>query len=188
MKTTSHFVWIELKSELFSDIFSAVYLYLEKNNILDCIVLQNPLSSHITLYYFENNIDETEKEEIKKYYKKFDIKNSITVSGFDYFMNWEWKKFICYFLPQTDIILENYRNDLHQKFDRIWVLDNNYEFIPHITFFRIKNHTIFEKHKKNIENIINNELQKIKNININSWKIFLYAVNSHFKEEIQIKL
>ena len=57
-----------------------------------------------------------------------------------------------------------------------------------LLFFKIENSEIFEKHRKNIEKIIESELLKICKLNVNSWKIFLYAVNSEFKEEIQIKV
>ena len=188
MKTTSHFIWIQLKSEIFSDIFSAVYLYLEQNNIQDSIIFQNPLSVHITLYYLEKNIDKITIEEIKKYIQKFDIKNSITISWYDYFLNWEWNKSIFYFRTKTNVALEKYRNDLHKKYNRDYVEDNNFIFSPHITFLRIQDNKIFEEHRKNIENIIDKQLQKINDLDINTKNIFLYAVNSQFKEEIQIKL
>lgn len=188
MKTTSHFIWTQLKLEIFSDIFSAVYLYLEQNNIQDSIIFQNPLSVHITLYYLEKDIDTITAEEIKKYIQKFDIKNSISVSWFDYFLNWEWNTSICYFTTKTNLDLEKYRNDLHEKYNRDYVEDNNFTFSPHITFLRIQDNKIFEKHRQNIENIIHQELQKINNVDANTRNIFLYAVNSQFKEEIQVKL
>jgi len=42
-------------------------------------LFQNPLSPHITLYYLEKDIEETTKEEIKGYIKKFDINDKITL-------------------------------------------------------------------------------------------------------------
>ncbi len=66
--------------------------------------------------------------------------------------------------------------------------DNNFPFSPHITFLRMQNREVFEKHRENIEKIIETELQKLKYIDISTQKIYLYAVNSTFKEEIQIKL
>ena len=188
MKTTSHFIWIQLKSEIFSDIFSAVYLYLEQNNIQNSIVFQNPLSPHITLYYLEKDIDQVTKEEIKKYIQKFDIKNSITISWYDYFLNWEWNKSIFYFTTKKNLLLEAYRNDLDDKYNRNHVENNSFTFSPHITFLRIQDNKVFKTHRQNIENIINKELQKINNLDINTKNIFLYAVNSQFKEEIQVKL
>ena len=60
-------------------------------------------------------------------------------------------------------------------------------FSPHITFLKIQDNKVFEEHREKIENIINDELKKIKDLDLNTRNIFLYAINSQFKEEIQIK-
>ncbi|MCP4523679.1 MAG: 2'-5' RNA ligase family protein [Candidatus Gracilibacteria bacterium] len=188
MKTTSHFIGIELKAELFSNIFVEVYKYTKENNIEDSILFQNPLSPHITLYYLEKDIEDITKTEIKEYIKKFNINDTITLSGFNYFFRGEGNRFVLYFTSKTNLNLENYRNDLHEKYNRDYVEDNSFTFSPHITFLRIQDSTVFEKHRQNIESIINKELEKINGLDLNSKNIFLYAVNSQFKEEIQIKL
>ena len=187
MKTTSHFIWIELKTELFSNIFVEVYKYTKENNIEDSLLFQNPLSPHITLYYLEENIEDIIKDEIKEYIKKFDINDEITISWFNYFFRWEWNRFVLYFISKINLPLEDYRNNLHEKYNRSYVEDNSFNFSSHITFLRIKNNKVFEEHRENIENIINHELEKINNLDLNTRNIFLYAVNSKFKEEIQIK-
>lgn len=188
MKTTSHFIGIELKSELFSNIFVKVYNYINENNIEHSVLFQNPLSPHITLYYLENHIEQEIKNEIKDYIRQIDINNSINLNWFDYFFRWEWNRHVLYFTSKTDLPLKDYRNKLHKKYNRNNIENNSFSFSPHITFLRIQNLEIFEKHRKNIENIINNEIQKINNLELNTKNIFLYGVNSKFKEEIQIKL
>lgn len=188
MKTTSHFIWIALKAELLSNIFVEVYKYTKENNIEDSLLFQNPLSPHITLYYLEKDIEDNTKKEIKEYIKKFNINDTITLSWFNYFFRGEWNRFVLYFTSKTNLNLENYRNDLHEKYNRNYVKDNSFEFSPHITFLRIQDNKIFEEHRKNIESIINEELKKINNLNLNTRNIFLYAVHSQFKEEIQVKL
>lgn len=187
MKTTSHFIWIELKSNLFSDIFIEVYKYIKENNIEDSLLFQNPLSPHITLYYLEKNIEDTTINEIKDFIKDFNIDDNITLSWFNYFFRWEWNRFVLYFTSKTDLPLEDYRNNLHNKYNRDYVEDNSFAFSSHITFLRIKDSKVFEIHRENIENIINEELQKVGDLDLNTKNIFLYAVNSKFKEEIQIK-
>jgi hypothetical protein len=77
---------------------------------------------------------------------------------------------------------------LHKKHNKTEIIDNHFPYLAHTTFFKIENNEIFEKHRKNIEKIIERELLKICKLNVNSRKIFLYAVNSEFKEEIQIKV
>lgn len=188
MQTTSHFIWIELKSELFSDIFVKIYNYIKENNIENSVLFQNPLSPHITLYYLEKDIEDKTKEKIKEYIKFFEINDSIKLNWFNYFFRWEWNRFVLYFTSKTTLPLKDYRNNLHDKYNRDYVEDNSFDFSPHITFLRIKDSKIFENHRENIENILNDELQKISDLDINTRNIFLYAVNSQFKEEIQIKL
>lgn len=188
MQTTSHFIWIELKTEIFSDIFVKVYNYIKENNIEDSILFQNPLSPHITLYYLEKDIKNKTKEEIKDYIKNFEINDTIKLTWFNYFFRWEWNRFVLYFDTNTDLPLKKYRNFIHEKYNRDYIEDNSFSFSPHITFLRIQDSIIFEHHRENIENIINEEIKKINELDLNSKNIFLYAVNSKFKEEIQIKL
>ncbi len=187
MQTTSHFIWIELRAELFSDIFVKVYDYTRENNIINSFSFQNPLSTHITLYYLEKTINLETKKEIKDYIKTFDIDNMIRLDWFNYFLNWNWNRFVLYFTTKTDLFLEDYRDKLHMKYNRSNIKDNNFKFFPHITFLKIKDFKKFEEHRKNIENIISEEIKKINNLDLNTKKIFIYSVNSKFKEEIQIK-
>jgi len=185
MKTTSYFIWISLKPEIFSDIFVDVYNYIKTNNIENIVSFQNILSVHITLYYLEQNIDSNIKTEIKNYIKKMDIASLIKLDGFNYFYRWK-NRFILYFEVNTKLDLKKYRDNLHKKFARNDVEDNSLKFVPHISFLKIKDVKLFEEHRENIEQIIKFWIEKIKNQNINTHKINLYAVNSNFKEEIQI--
>lgn len=188
MQTTSHFIWIDLNSYLLSDVFIKLYEYVKDNNIENYISFQNPLSTHITLYYLENNIDLNIKNQIKDFISSFYLSNEIKLTWFDYFHNWEWNRFVLYLKTESKNLFKDYRNILHNKFKRDYVVDNSYDFFPHITILKINNFEVFENHRLNIENILNEEIDKIKNIDINLRKINLYAVNSKFKEEIQIKI
>lgn len=187
MITTSHFIWIELKAFLLSDLFIQVYQYTKEHGIEDVFTFQNPLSPHITLYYLEKDIDTNIKEEIKKEINSYDIDDSIRLNWFDYFYRWD-DRFVLYFTSQTDLPLKKYRDQLHVKYNRDYVEDNGFSFSPHVTFLRIQKPKIFETHRKNIEKIISQEIAKIKSIDLNSRELHLYAVNSKFKEEIQIKI
>ena len=144
MQTTSHFIWIELKQEIFVNLFVKIYEYLRKNNIENIINFQNSLSLHITLYYLEKNLENNLKEEIKKDIEKININKKIELSWFNYFFRWVWDRFILYLETQTDLELEEFRNKLHKKYNRDFVKDNNFKFSPHITFLRIQDRKIFE--------------------------------------------
>jgi len=120
--------------------------------------------------------------------KKLKIDEEIKISWFNYFFKLDWSRNILYFTIDTKLNLNDYNDDLDKIYNRALIEDNNFNFLPHITFLRIKDNKIFEEHKENIENIINIELLKINNFDLNSKNIFLYASNSNFKEEIQIKI
>lgn len=187
MQTTSHFIGIELKSELFSDIFVKVYDYIRENAIEESVVLQNPLSPHITLYYLEKNLISNDISAIQSDIQRFDIWSPIYVTWINYFFRGD-NRYVLYFNTKTDIDLESYRNTLHDTYKRIQVEDNSFDFSPHVTFLKIFDSNTFETHRVNIEKIISEEIEKIKDLDINSWKVYVYAVNSTYKEEIQIKL
>lgn len=189
MQTTSHFIAIELNSKYFSDIFVKLYHYLKENSIEKYFIFQNPLSVHITLYYLEKDISEWQRMEIKKFLKNFDVNEDIFLSGFKYFYRNE-KRFLLYLKPKSNIHFENFRNIFHKKFQKNEIEDNNFPFVSHITFFKIlpEWQEIFENHRKNIEKNISEEIGKLQWKNVNSGKMYLYAVNSTFKEEIQVKL
>ncbi len=187
MQTTSHFIGVELKSENFADIFVKVYEYLKENTIEESVVLQNPLSPHITLYYLENNIALNDIASIKSDIQGLDVWSPIHLTWIDYFFRGD-DRFVLYFDTKTDIDLESYRNILHNTYKRTQVEDNSFAFSPHVTFLKILDSSTFETHRVNIEKIISEEIEKIKHLDINSWKVYLYAVNSTYKEEIQIKI
>ena len=187
MQTTSHFIGIELKSEIFSDIFVKVYKYLKENTIEESVALQNPLSPHITLYYLEKNIPSNDIASIQSDIQGLDLWSPINLTWINYFFRGD-DRFVLYFKTNTNINLESYRNTLHDTYKRTQVEDNSFDFSPHVTFSKILDSSTFETHRVNIEKIISEEIEKIKNLDVNSWKVYLYAVNSTYKEEIQIKL
>lgn len=188
MQTTSHFIWVDLNSYILSNIFIKIYEYIKDNHIENYVSFQNPLSPHITLYYLEKDIELDTKNQIKDFISSFDLSNEIKLTWFDYFYKWEWNRFVLYLKSESKNPFKDYRNILHDKLKREYVIDNSYDFSPHITILKIDNSEIFESHRLNIENILSEEINKIKELDINLRKISLYAVNSKFKQEIQVKI
>lgn len=187
MKTTSHFIWIAIKPEIFSDVFVWVNAYLQKHDIENCISFQNPISTHITLYYLEEKILEQDTENIKRNISEFDISWDIFVTWIKYFYR-EADKYVLYFTSKTSVPLKKYRDLLHQQYNKTEVVENSYDFSPHITFLKILESTVFEEHRENIERIMVTEIKKLQNVNISNKNVSLYAVNSRFNPEIQIKI
>lgn len=167
MQTTSHFIGIELKSEIFSDIFVKVYKYLKENAIEESVVFQNPLSSHITLYYLEKSIPSNDIASMQSDIQGLDVWSPINLTEIDYFFR-EDDRFVLYFNIDTNINLGAYRNTLHDTYQRIQVEDNSFDFFPHVTFLKILDSSIFEAHRLNIERVISEEIGKIKHLDVNS--------------------
>lgn len=187
MQTTSYFIWIELRAEFFSDVFVKIYEYIKKENIEDSIVLQNPLSPHITLYYLEKDLSEEDIISIKEDIATINSKQEIHLAWIDYFFHWEDKS-VLYFTVWTSLTLKEYRNFFHNKYAKTNVENNRFEYSPHITILKILSSSTFEVHRINIETIIKEEQEKLKNQDTSTGGIYLYAVNSHFKPELQIKI
>lgn len=186
MQTTSHFVWIWIRSELFSDLYVKLYKYLKDNWLENILTFQNILSLHITLYYFPKDLENLEELEIKNLINSIDNDLNIKESWFRYFER-NNEKIIWYIYWNSPIDLKKIFLEFHKIFNKIEVFENNLDFVPHITFFRIKDSEKYELNKGNIEKIINEELINMKNINLFNWKINLYKVSSNFPWEIQIK-
>lgn len=185
MKITSHFIGIEINPKLLSDIFVEVYKYLKEKNILDSVSLQNPLSPHITVYYLKKDI--LNKDQIKNDISEFDMSKDIYLTGINYFFK-EEARHLLYFEVVTEMALKEYRDVLHEKYILQSIEDSDFDFSPHITLLKILNSEKFEEHREGIENIIHQEIKKMEGVDISLRKISLYAVNSLYKEEIQIRI
>jgi len=179
MKITSYFLWLEIISEKFVDIFCKLQEYLRENNIENILEFQNILSLHITLYYLWENIPEN-------FIFPKSIFQNIELISFDYFKKGN-REFICYGTIKNIEILKSIFENLHSLYQEIRIFENNLDYVPHITFFKIKNFLEFQNHQKNIEKILQEELWKII-WNITTKNIFLYKVNSEFSPELQIKI
>lgn len=187
MQTTSHFIWIQLNPEIFSDLFVKIFQYLKENNIEDILIFQNILSVHITLYYFEANLSEFDIIKIWKKIDEIDKNFTINVWSLKYFER-EKNKVVWYLEWKSNKNLGNIFNEFNTKFQRKEVFENSLKFVPHITLFKINDSRVYEEHKGNIEKIIEEEIKKFKEINIFTWKINLYRVNSKFLWEIQVRI
>ncbi len=188
MKKTSQFIAIEINPKLFSNIFSTVYWYLKDNNILEYFIFQNILSLHITLYYLPENITNNQEKLLFKDIENTKISSEIFSENIWYFRNNQNNYSHLYFAVKTQNNLPKIFSDFHNKYNFSKIHENNLEYTAHINFLKILDSKIFLEHQKNIEKIIFSELNEIKNKNISHGNVSLYAVNSHFWNEIQIKI
>ncbi len=185
MHTTSHFLWIKLKSEYF------VLLYTEIQKLLwdkkDIVEFQNILSIHITLYYFPKQLSSNDIKQIQTI-KKHLWKRTVTLQWYATFGDSIHSKMYYLEPGNSDGYLDDCNNLLRNTFQEYnSIIDNTYSFIPHITLFKIRDIPAFENVRIELEEILKNHLLNTVDINIYE-SIELFQVNSDFSPEIQIIL
>jgi len=188
LKRTSHFIGFKLDSEAFVDIYLPLQQFLNEHNLGKCIELQNILSLHITLYYFQSDLSAKDLTNIENFIsslRKERQKYTISIKGFEYFRK-EDKEILLYLRPENDS-LSLLRKDLTLQFQRDAIVDNQYAFIPHITLFKIINSDIYQKNRDQFEKIIKQYIEEI-NLHEIPVEINFFAVYSQGSPEIQIPL
>ena len=185
MLVTSHFVAVSLKSSLLVDLFVELQTYLEKNAALSCIRFQNLLSLHISLYYLPGKLSTSLFSEICKSvdYLRSCPKLDINIGGLSYFKCNE-NDVLCYLKIAESGLLDCINDDFRGRFPN-GVEDNQFTFVPHVSFFEIIDSAVFISHKTKIEEIIYKHLMVISKFNA-FIDYNLYAVNSNYSPQIQV--
>ena len=183
MQITSYFIAVDLKIEILKALFKKIKIFLKENNLTKDIILQNVETAHITLYYLTKNSDyKTIKHDLIQF--KATIKENIFVEDFSYFYR-NNQEFICYLKPSFSKCFYDYNSLFKSKYKNFWAEDNDLEFVPHISLLKILDYKKFRNFKKEIENILQTEIDKIKNIDINAYSISLYWADSTKVPELQ---
>lgn len=188
LKRTSHFIGFKLKSEAFVDLFVQLQQFLQQNDLKECIELQNILSIHTTLYYFESDIPAEVLTALKDFiatHQDNEGNFTISINGFDYF-NRDGKEVLLHLKPENESLVALH-TQLATQFKRDAVVDNQYPFVPHVTLFKILDLDTYEKYRSQIERIVNQCIQEMNSMNIYE-ELRVFAVYSQAKPEMQISL
>jgi len=186
MEITSYFIAVDLKIEKLKKIFLQVEKFLKSRSLDKDIILQNYDTPHITLYYLNKNCDyKNIKYDLIKF--KSSINHKIFIKDFSYFYRYD-KEFICYLKPSSCKDFSNYHIFFNWKYKDFWAIDNDLDFIPHISLFKILDNKLFLVYKTAIENFIKNEIENLNELDINNYSISLYGVNSNLVPELQFKI
>lgn len=180
------FVGVLLDSSLFSNLFAKLNEYLKKNNLRSDIILQDVRSIHLTLYYLDSYLSKQKKEKIQLFVGRLrkNLQNfKLNITSLNYFYD-QGKKSLCYFECNNDKRLTEMNTILKSNFPNS-VLENTYNFVPHITLFKIKGYSFFKKHKKNLEKILIDFSKEIGNGNIFK-SVNIFKVDSTKEPELQI--
>lgn len=172
---TPHFIGLEIKSSLFSNLYLEVYEYLKNNHIEDVIRFQDIFLLHITIHYFRKTLTQGEKSQIKNFIDHNSFDGKIKVCDFNYFYRF-WQRSVCYLEIDTDDDLGVMSRNFYWKFWDEFSKKKKSEFIPHITFFRIKDSMRYEQHRENIEIIIKRQLEDFKQKDVSRHQTHLYKL------------
>lgn len=183
MEITSHFIGLRVRSENLVNLFVSLKELFEKEKILEHIEFQNPLSTHITLYYLPQIVSNKQLDELKDFAKSLDIIKNITINKYDFFLK-NQENYLCYLSTLDDSFFKQINKLARNKFQNN-VVDNNYDFVPHITLFKIKNYFKYQNVHSKVLLVLDKHLKSICKTNIFD-DIYIYKVNSKFKEQIQI--
>lgn len=185
-RLTSIFIGILLDKSAFFNLFAKLNGYLKKNNLRDDIILQDVNSLHLTLYYLDNHLLKEEQEKVQLLIGRLrkNLQNlKLNITSFNYFYD-QGKQNLCYFECNNDKRLTEVNKILKSNLPNS-VLENTYNFIPHITLFKIKDYLSFNKHKKNLEKILIDFSKEIGNGDIFK-SVDIFKVDSTKEPELQI--
>ncbi|MDB4978776.1 MAG: hypothetical protein JWM56_962 [Candidatus Peribacteria bacterium] len=188
LKPTSHFIGFKLKIEAFIGLYVRLQQFLDENNLEGCIEMQNILSLHTTLYYFEAEIplnDFIAIEDFVSTFRDSEQKYIISISGFDYFKR-EEKEILLYLKPENTS-LSTLQKQLASQFQRNAIIDNQFGFIPHVSLFKILDTDTFQKYRLQIEEIVSQCLTGISTMDVCK-RLHIFAVYSQTRPEIQLSL
>ncbi len=188
LKRTSHFIGFKLKSEAFADLFVQLQQFLQENGLKECIELQNILSLHTTLYYFESDIPAEELTALKDFvaaHRDNGDNYAISINGFGYFKR-DGKEVLLYAKSENELLVALHKQ-LATQFKRNAVVDNQFPFVSHVTLFKILDIDTYQKYRIQIEEIVSQCLQGISTMDVYEG-LHIFAVYSQAKPEIQILL
>ena len=185
MLVTSHFLAVSLNPVLFVDLFIDLQSFFRQQGIEAFVELQNPLSIHVTLYYLPQVLTAKESEDIHQFLagaRKNYHNLAIYMTGFDFFkMNLGR---LCYLIPSAHLELKKLNHQLRTICPNE-VVNNKYDYQPHVTLFQIKDTEVFTRYADQINDIITSHIPKLQNSN-SFYAFNLYAVNSKYSPQVQL--
>ena len=189
MQITSYFIGVKLDSAQFVDLFIALQRYFQSHNIDQSVVLQNILSMHITMYYLDAGLGMDEETQLIDDASRLSIKYrdlSITELKVGHFGAKDDYR-VCYLNCLPGGIFSEINQYLTGTYGHDHIPENQFEFVPHISLFRIVDVAIYQEHKDAIESLIGNHIKDI-DVSTLAKDIRLYKVCSLYRPEIQIEL
>lgn len=188
MQTTSHFIGLSLGSRYFVDTFIELQKYFKEHGLEKAVEFQNVLSLHITLYYLDNEITASDKEQIVADITSLSESKDFKLDGLkaSYFGE-PGKERVCYIGCADNSTLTETNTYFTEKYNLDQIPENQLSFVPHISLFRISDSGQFAPHRAAVDEIINRNIQSIDTASLVTG-LHLFQVNSSFQPEIQLAI
>ena len=175
MQFTSHFVGVKFPENALSGLFVVLKQYVQNHSLHDSIVLVEPSTLHITLYYLDKTLSKSDKVFIKKFISDHQYYDDVCLQNLQFFSHNNDLK-VGYLSVLEEEPFRTMNCKLRESLSHDHIADNDFDFVPHCTLFLIKNSRQFADHKTNIENIVQTYLKT--NTRVRAEGIYLYGVNS----------
>ncbi len=181
---TSHFIAVALKLNVFVDLFVELQQLIVREKLLG-VHLVNPLSLHLTLYYLPKEIeDPVICQSIAEANKQL-ANDEMYMAGFNYFQDNMGQENLLY-ISIADLWPKRLHAFFSHTFNHSELVDNSYDFVPHISILKIEDAAGYMRQKAQIEQIVQSFIQTNVQQNIFS-NIHLFEACSRFQPEIQIR-
>jgi 2'-5' RNA ligase len=187
MKTTSHFIGLSLDSSHLVDLFVGIQQYLKSHNLESIIEFQNILSTHITLYYLESTISESDKARILRDILELSRQKPVIDQLRGAYFGEPGKERVAYLSYGKNNRLEEINQFFAQKYNHSEVPENQLAFVAHVSLFRIHDTVAYTPHKPKIDALIAQALEEMSYDGLVG-DLHLYQVSSLFHPEIQVPI
>ena len=188
MQTTSRFIGVSLDSRHFVNTFIALQHYFKEHDLEKAVEFQNVLSLHITLYYLDKELTDSEKEQLQGDITSLRASKKFALSGLktSYFGE-PGQERVCYVGCAENEVLKDTNKYFAEKYKFDQIPENQLSFVSHISLFRIVDSEAFASHRTAVDEIINANIESIETDELVTG-LHLFQVSSLFHPEIQIAI
>ncbi|MBC7498662.1 hypothetical protein H7170_03410 [Candidatus Gracilibacteria bacterium] len=165
-----------------------ILIILATHYFLICLEFQSRESPHITIYYLDSILTDSEKKYCLELLDSWTTakKRNIHLRSCKYFYR-GGLPYILYIVPDNFTYFDQKNKQASEQFHSENIIDNQFPFVPHITIMRILEAEKFAPHSDTIENMIQSHIEGI-------WDdpaqdgFTLYSVDSRIQPELQERL
>ena len=145
---------------LLDDLFDELCAYIRDHQLENSIQLQSRESLHITIYYLDALLSDSEQSSCLELLDAWAIarKRNIHLRWCEYFYRGDLP-YILYIVPDNIAYFTNKNKQASEQLHRDDIVENQFPYAPHITIMRIIDVAKFALHADAIETIIQSHIE-----------------------------